>query len=208
MKPIPLLSTIFLLLGIASASAPTFCKCTCFTNSTIIPLGPLHDTPSSPPPASPPQPPPPAAGFLAPRASSSSCTQCNRAFCLKYNLPICKDAEEKDVVTSCFQRDSNKDKIIVWGFILGTAGLLSWAGVRKVIDSRMERQRQQHGGSGAGGGIMGVIGGLVSGGGGGGGNGAQRGGNIGGGGLTRRGTGGGGGEGQGRYSPLGEGAGR
>nr|CDP28201.1 Putative protein of unknown function [Podospora anserina S mat+] len=191
MKPIPLLSTIFLLLGIASASAPTFCKCTCFTNSTIIPLGPLHDNPPSP------NPPP---GFLSPRASSSSCTQCNRAFCLKYNLPICKDAEEKDVVTSCFQRDSNKDKIIVWGFILGTAGLLSWAGVKRVIDSRMERQRQERGNEG-GGGIMGVIGGLVSGGN------AQRGGNIGGGGLTRRGTGGGGGEGQGTYSPLGEGGG-
>lgn len=31
----------------------------------------------------------------------------------------------------CFQRDSRKDQIIVWGFILGTAGLLGWAAVRK-----------------------------------------------------------------------------
>lgn len=33
----------------------------------------------------------------------------------------------------CFQRDSRKDQIIVWGFILGTAGLLGWAGVQRVV---------------------------------------------------------------------------
>ncbi|KAK4199273.1 hypothetical protein QBC40DRAFT_203125 [Triangularia verruculosa] len=204
MKRIPLLSTLFLILStlsIASASAPTFCKCTCFTNSTIIPLGPIHDSPSppNPPPSSsdPQQRQQPPSLLLTPRASSSSCTQCNRAFCLKYNLPICKDAEEKDVVTSCFQRDSNKDRIIVWGFILGTAGLLSWAGIRKVIDSRLERQGQQ--GRDTSSGFLGTIGGLV-GVSGGGGNGARVGGIAGG--LTRRGTGGEGG----RYSPLGEGA--
>lgn len=31
----------------------------------------------------------------------------------------------------CFQRDSRKDQIIVWAFLLGTAGLLGWAAVRK-----------------------------------------------------------------------------
>ncbi|KAK3316554.1 hypothetical protein B0H66DRAFT_441064, partial [Apodospora peruviana] len=92
---------------VPATASQTFCKCTCFTNSTIIPLGPSHGDPS--------------------RAASSSCGQCNRAFCLKYNLPICKDAEEKDVLTSCFQRDSTKDQIIVWGFIIGTVGLLGWA---------------------------------------------------------------------------------
>ncbi|KAK0744264.1 hypothetical protein B0T21DRAFT_447532 [Apiosordaria backusii] len=194
MKRIPLLPSLLLLLlsslGLVSASAPTFCKCTCFTNSTIIPLGPIHDpppSPANPPPSSPPS-------LLSRRTSSNSCTQCNRAFCLKYNLPICKDAEEKDVVTSCFQRDSNKDKIIVWGFILGTAGLLSWAGIRKVIEGRIQKQRQA--GRDTSSGLLGAIGGFVGG--------ARVGGNNGG--LTRRGTtGGGGGDGQGRYSPLGEG---
>lgn len=33
----------------------------------------------------------------------------------------------------CFQRDSNKDKIIVWGFIVGTVGLLGWAAFKKVV---------------------------------------------------------------------------
>ncbi len=127
-----------------SLAAPTFCKCTCFTNSTIIPLGPQKDAPASPPPkrhsdggisdsteASAAR-----ARSLDARAASSSCAQCNRAFCLNYNLPICKGAEEKDVLTSCFQRDSRKDQIIVWGFILGTAGLLGWAGIRRLLELR------------------------------------------------------------------------
>ncbi|KIH92102.1 hypothetical protein SPBR_03189 [Sporothrix brasiliensis 5110] len=133
---------------VSAASAPTFCKCTCFTNSTIIPLGPQHAQPVNG------NPPPSSRGVhvdgdvdavavasrhglslhnVDARASSSSCTQCNRAFCLNYNLPICKGAEEKDVVTMCFQRDSRKDQIIVWCFLLGTAGLLGWKAVQHAL---------------------------------------------------------------------------
>jgi hypothetical protein len=36
----------------------------------------------------------------------------------------------------CFQRDSRKDMIIVWGFILGTTGLLGWAAVKRVVEMR------------------------------------------------------------------------
>lgn len=36
----------------------------------------------------------------------------------------------------CFQRDSRKDQIIVWCFILGTAGLLGWAAVRRVLEAK------------------------------------------------------------------------
>jgi hypothetical protein len=36
----------------------------------------------------------------------------------------------------CFQRDSRKDQIIVWGFILGTAGLLGWAAVKRVLEAK------------------------------------------------------------------------
>lgn len=39
----------------------------------------------------------------------------------------------------CFQRDSNKDKIIVWGFILGTVGLLGWAAFKRVVEVRGKR---------------------------------------------------------------------
>ena len=61
---------------------------------------------------------------------------CNRAFCLEQHLPICKDAEEKDVFTTCFQRDSRKDQIVVLSFITGTVGLLVWSAVRKVREKR------------------------------------------------------------------------
>lgn len=181
-------------------AAPTFCKCTCFTNSTIIEIKPKSSTGgSSSRPPSQHQPPsegttdPPdnnnnddaddAAGDdqdtlgiadfesaaadadagmngrrLARRAqgssSSGSCSQCNRSFCLSQSLPICKGAADKDVTTMCFQRDSRKDQFIVWGFILGTAGLLGWAAVQKAVD-----QRQRGGLLGGGGGIPGIGGG-------------------------------------------------
>ncbi|KAH8885420.1 hypothetical protein GQ53DRAFT_728866 [Thozetella sp. PMI_491] len=145
---------LFLFAALASlvaGAAPTFCKCTCFSNSTIIELT------KQPPPAPPVNNPPgdastsplpaeatgtPAAkarSILEGRATSASCAECNRKFCLGYNLPFCKDAEEKDVLTSCFQRDSRKDQIIVWGFILGTTGLLGWAGIRRLLESRGDK---------------------------------------------------------------------
>ncbi|KAH6617731.1 hypothetical protein B0J18DRAFT_259432 [Chaetomium sp. MPI-SDFR-AT-0129] len=177
---------IAILATFASATVQSFCKCTCFQNSTIIALGPQHDNgePASPPPPAksslsslssssstltstsssrhepnpdpdhdtqqsqsplPPQP------LLTPREASTSCKQCNRAFCLKYNLPICKDAEDKDIKTTCFQRDSPKDRFIVWGFLLGTAGLLGWAALRRVWreirwSGRITRREREHSG--------------------------------------------------------------
>lgn len=73
------------------------------------------------------------------RVASKSCSDCTKAFCLNQGIDICKDAEEDDVVTMCFQRDSNKDKIIVWGFILGTTGLLGWALFKRIMAWRGER---------------------------------------------------------------------
>ncbi|KAK7747423.1 hypothetical protein SLS53_001678 [Cytospora paraplurivora] len=197
------LSILLFLLGAfaslaVAASAPTFCKCTCFTNSTIIEITPKssrgsttshlktpteddntddqeeeHTTTTSDPstlgrsfldgdddgddinaiifphsspkdqrprprhPKSRRQRPNAAAAPSSKRARvSATCNQCNKAFCLSQSLPICKSAADKDVVTMCFQRDSRKDQIIVWGFILGTAGLLGWAGVQKVMALR------------------------------------------------------------------------
>ncbi|KAK4187416.1 hypothetical protein QBC35DRAFT_498747 [Podospora australis] len=141
-----LLLAILSCVSLASASVQTYCKCTCFKNSTIVPLGPASGNS-----------PPPSFLELEKRAASSSCAQCNRAFCLqKMNLPICKDAEEKDVITSCFQRDSRKDQVIVWGFILGTAGLLGWAAVKKVIESKGWKRGADTGAS-QGGGLGGVF---------------------------------------------------
>ncbi|KUI69231.1 hypothetical protein VM1G_05354 [Cytospora mali] len=212
------LSVLLLFLGAfasiaAAASAPTFCKCTCFTNSTIIEIKPKSSTVKSTGSSSSsshlklpsegetdntgetePALDPFARSILdddnditnlftspdiqarrqqqqkqqqnAPvtrrrqgpstkRAQvSPNCNQCNKAFCLSQSLPICKDAADKDVVTMCFQRDSRKDQIIVWGFILGTAGLLGWAGVQKVM--AMKEQGSFMGLPGVRGGRIGV----------------------------------------------------
>lgn len=40
------------------------------------------------------------------------------------------------MVTTCFQRDSRKDQIVVVTFILVTVGLLGWSAVRKVLERR------------------------------------------------------------------------
>ncbi|KAK8044493.1 hypothetical protein PG993_004517 [Apiospora rasikravindrae] len=172
------LRILFLLLGALfsqaiAKSAPTFCKCTCFKNSTIVPLGPKDasdNTPSHAKPNLPPQSgnnnnnkflrslnpfttddPDLESHHLSARAASASCAQCTRKFCLDYGFPFCKKAEEKDVVTMCFQRDSRKDQIIVWGFIFGTLGLLGWAGVRRFTEMREVKTAASAGGGGGGG---------------------------------------------------------
>ncbi|PGH31349.1 hypothetical protein GX50_05888 [[Emmonsia] crescens] len=133
------------LASLVSASTHTsFCKCTCFSNSTIIQLGPPKaKSPSSAP----------ARSLFFPRDDKDdgddnkkdpekgdkkyralNCNDCNRRFCLDYGLPKCKGAKEEDVFTTCFQRDSNKDKAVVFIFIIATAGLLVWAAVKPFVE--------------------------------------------------------------------------
>lgn len=83
----------------------SFCKCTCFSNSTIIPLdsakresasfsNEFHYTRDV------------ADSMMDKRANSYqalSCNDCNRKFCLGYDLPVCKGAKEEDVVSTCFR---------------------------------------------------------------------------------------------------------
>ncbi|KAL4977828.1 hypothetical protein BDW66DRAFT_131881 [Aspergillus desertorum] len=135
------------LMSSALASTPaSFCKCTCFSNSTIIPLDPekgdssLHGTLN-----------------LFGRSDyigtenekrtgnyrSLSCNDCNRKFCLGYDLPTCKGAKEDDVFTACFQRDSRKDEAIVFIFIIATGSLLLWAVFRPWVQSWMEAARER-----------------------------------------------------------------
>ncbi len=59
---------------------------------------------------------------------------------MSQRLHICKDAEDKDIMTTCFQRDSRKDQIVVITFIVSTLGLLCWAGARRVLEKRKERE--------------------------------------------------------------------
>ncbi|KAL8831708.1 MAG: hypothetical protein Q9191_000718 [Dirinaria sp. TL-2023a] len=173
-NPSRLILILSALLSVALCASPTsFCKCTCGSNSTIIPL----DAPVSP------------AGhnllFLRERAENNStpptedgeekndndenedddesegkedkdkegkekeeddrkeyrpgnCNDCNRQFCLSYNLPICKNVGIEDVFTTCFQRDSRKDEVVVFIFIFATAGLLGWAAVKPWVGKWVE----------------------------------------------------------------------
>ncbi|KAF2834773.1 hypothetical protein M501DRAFT_1000020 [Patellaria atrata CBS 101060] len=115
-----------------SCTAPTsFCKCTCFSNYTIIPLDPV---------------PPSSRLLFLERADSKSrrtCNDCNRSFCLDYNLPSCKGAKEDDIFATCFQRDSMKDQIVVFIFIAATVTLLVYAAARPWIE-QWTRAREQH----------------------------------------------------------------
>ncbi|EFQ34517.1 hypothetical protein CGRA01v4_13886 [Colletotrichum graminicola] len=122
---------------VGADSAPTFCRCTCFKNSTIVALGPQHRDNQS-------------GGAPSRRAASTSCSQCTKAFCLTSGISFCRDAIEENVQTMCFQRDSNKDRVIVWGFILGTAGLLGWAALKRVNELREGKRAADAARAGAG----------------------------------------------------------
>lgn len=37
---------------------------------------------------------------------AGNCNDCNRQFCLDYNLPICKGAGMEDVFTTCFRESA------------------------------------------------------------------------------------------------------
>ncbi|KAK9365733.1 hypothetical protein V1509DRAFT_570389 [Lipomyces kononenkoae] len=122
--PLPgsLTSLLFVLLMLLqpALAVTSYCKCTCFANSTIIRM-PEQLSPNQ------------------------SCSECTRKFCLDYNLPICKDAvEDTDVSSSCFQRDSLKDEAIVILFITLTGGLLLYALAKLAYAKWLQRQQYSH----------------------------------------------------------------
>ncbi|CAF9921125.1 hypothetical protein IMSHALPRED_005089 [Imshaugia aleurites] len=178
MVPTILILALSALLTLTSAASPTsFCKCTCFTNSTIIPLDApistsphiMHNLPRAPddpddaqdripedPPADdvPPVKLPEGDGTRKGGENdddnddrkeyrAGNCNDCNRQFCLDYNLPICKGAGMDDVFTTCFQRDSRKDEAVVFIFIFATAGLLMWAAIKPWVGKWVDSARQR-----------------------------------------------------------------
>ena len=46
---------------------------------------------------------------------AGNCNDCNRQFCLDYNLPICKGAGMEDVATTCFREFPIHRKACVHG---------------------------------------------------------------------------------------------
>ncbi|KAG8626229.1 hypothetical protein KVT40_005174 [Elsinoe batatas] len=128
-----LLAVLLAILTVVQSATPTsFCKCTCFSNSTLIQLTGTTD----------PDDVKDKKGKYLMKAGT--CEDCNRQFCLKHELPICEKAKEENVFTTCFQRDSRKDEAVVFIFIFATAGLLAWAAIRPWaqpwIESRTSRK--------------------------------------------------------------------
>ncbi|WVQ97067.1 hypothetical protein IAU59_004177 [Kwoniella sp. CBS 9459] len=107
----------------------SYCKCICFSNSTIIPLY-RPDNPKKP------------------------CLSCTRQFCLDQKLAICKGAEvpeldadvgtgtEGDVEARCFKRDSPRDQLVVTFFLLIVFGLLLYAAIRARLRKAIETRGQ------------------------------------------------------------------
>ncbi|WWC68475.1 uncharacterized protein I206_102404 [Kwoniella pini CBS 10737] len=103
----------------------SYCKCICFSNSTIIPL-------------------------YRPENTKKPCLSCTRQFCLDQKLSICKGAEvpeldadigtgtEGDVEARCFTRDSPRDQYVVTFFLLIVFGLLLYAGIRSRLRQAIE----------------------------------------------------------------------
>ncbi|OXB38591.1 hypothetical protein J007_01630 [Cryptococcus neoformans] len=95
----------------------SYCKCICFTNSTIIPL-------------------------YRPENPKKPCLSCTRQFCIDQKLAICKGAEvpelnkdigtgtEGDVEARCFKRDSPRDRLVATFFFLIVMGLLLYSAIR------------------------------------------------------------------------------
>ncbi|CAK9782141.1 hypothetical protein CC85DRAFT_285857 [Cutaneotrichosporon oleaginosum] len=111
-------------------SVTSYCKCICFSNSTIVAL----DRPNV--------------------DLSKPCLSCTRQFCLDQKLAICKGATvpeldtdtgtgtEGDVEARCFKRDSPRDQIIVTSFLFVVVGMLLFAGVRARLRRAIETRGQ------------------------------------------------------------------
>ena len=125
-----LIGILFLSTSALSALTSTpgsFCKCICNTNSTIIALNPSTTSPAF------------AARQSFSKHHSLTCADCTRSFCASYNLPICKDVADEQIFTSCFQRDSLKDELVIYLFLTVTTGLLVWAGIKPWVEKARER---------------------------------------------------------------------
>ena len=136
--PLLLIVLLYLILVNPALTALTstpgsFCKCICNTNSTIIALNPSTTTSAARVARASDS----ASG--APKHHKLTCADCTRSFCASYNLPICKDVDEDKIFTSCFQRDSLKDELVIYLFLAVTTGLLVWAGAKPWIEKLWEK---------------------------------------------------------------------
>ncbi|KAK9700467.1 hypothetical protein K7432_012184 [Basidiobolus ranarum] len=96
---------------VEAANPISFCKCVCGTNVTIVEL---KETPNKP------------------------CQECTKAFCLTRDANFCSGAGDSGLLATCFQRDSYKDQVVIYIFLIVTGGLLV-AALLKPYRARWQR---------------------------------------------------------------------
>lgn len=76
---------------------------------------------------------------------AGTCADCNRQFCLEHPDfdKMCGEAKEEEVFTTCFQRDSAKDQLVVYTFIIVTVALLGYAAVRPWMEKKYQAVRER-----------------------------------------------------------------
>lgn len=85
-------STAAVCQSLTPAASSTLCKCACLGKSFLIHLdGKPRSSPASP------------VGKSDAKQGHGTCLDCNKVFCQNYNLPICKDAKNDDVVATCYR---------------------------------------------------------------------------------------------------------
>lgn len=63
-------------------------------------------------------------GLLLSVESVAACSACTRAFCAEIAPDMCSVSE--DIIPSCFQTDSLKDLVVVYGFVAAVLGLAGY----------------------------------------------------------------------------------
>ncbi len=101
-----IISTLCLFIALVSADYPWFCRCQYDREHYEI-----------------------TELKLDPQSTALPCSSCTRQFCIDEAKIDIKDPN--DVFSSCFQRQSFKDLLIVYGFIILTSILLVFAGIKR-----------------------------------------------------------------------------
>ncbi|KAF9910720.1 hypothetical protein EC991_005705 [Linnemannia zychae] len=77
---------------------------------------------------------------------SKTCGSCTKQFCLDSKPDMCKGVgtgEGDELITSCFERDSYKDQLVVYLFLTITFGLLGFAGLQPLLNGLWQRRQQR-----------------------------------------------------------------
>ncbi|ORY05620.1 hypothetical protein K493DRAFT_310876 [Basidiobolus meristosporus CBS 931.73] len=102
---------------VQGANPVSFCKCVCGTNVTIVELN---------------------------EGTSKTCLDCTKAFCLTRDSHFCSGAGNgADLLAICFQRDSYKDQVVIYVFLIITGGLLL-AALVKPYWAKWQRSRSTY----------------------------------------------------------------